>query len=248
MKKNTFRDKLKTWLYTLCIGGFACLLGFGASMTEKYIKASAYEYQENGTFRLNLNNDYDLGLFCSYLYSLYGYDFDENTHYNDITLGFIDEDLDTYDYTSSYYTITDNGNTIDYDFFDDTDYALLTVSYPVVSEETFGKDSTDSLFYLWCLPSFDGYYSLLNYALSYIAPQSTGNFLTALSDFAQLMVGGIIDLGTGIATGITNMASALFLDNGSLGIVGGIIAMFCGLALACGITSKVYTWCTTLGN
>ena len=76
-----------------------------------------------------------------------------------------------------------------------------------------------------------------------------------LSEFVQLLVSGITDLAEGIASGVATMAEALFLKtNASTGAVeglsvfGGIVAIFAGLALAVGITTKVYTWITSLGN
>lgn len=80
-----------------------------------------------------------------------------------------------------------------------------------------------------------------------------------LGEFVQLLVSGIVDLAQGIASGIVAMAKALFLDISvdsttqvetvtGLSIFGGLIAIFAGLALAVGITTRVYTWVTSLGN
>ena len=76
-----------------------------------------------------------------------------------------------------------------------------------------------------------------------------------LNDFVSILVGGITQLATGIANGVGAMASALFLNvNVSTGAVeglslfGGIVAIFCGLALAIGITTRVYLWITRLGK
>lgn len=77
---------------------------------------------------------------------------------------------------------------------------------------------------------------------------------TVLQEFVNILVGGIQSLATGIASGVVAMAKALFLEVDTQGAVtglsmfGGICAIFAGLALAVGITSKVYTWVTTLGN
>ena len=77
----------------------------------------------------------------------------------------------------------------------------------------------------------------------------------ALQEFVQILVGGISDLATGIAQGVSSMAQELFLETDAtthavtgLSVFGGIVAIFAGLALAVGITSKVYTWITSLGN
>ena len=75
-----------------------------------------------------------------------------------------------------------------------------------------------------------------------------------LTEFVNILVGGIVDLGKGIAQGVAEMASALFLKTGEQGAVtglstfGGIVAIFAGLALAVGITTKVYLWVTSLGK
>lgn len=77
---------------------------------------------------------------------------------------------------------------------------------------------------------------------------------TVLEQFVQILVGGIVQLGTGIASGVTNMAKALFLEVSEQGAVtglsvfGGIVAIFAGLALATAITTRVFTWITSLGN
>ena len=75
-----------------------------------------------------------------------------------------------------------------------------------------------------------------------------------LTEFVQILVGGIVDLAKGIANGVAEMATALFLKTGETGAVtglstfGGIVAIFAGLALAVGITTKVYLWVTSLGK
>ena len=76
---------------------------------------------------------------------------------------------------------------------------------------------------------------------------------TVLSEFVQILVGGITQMATGIASGVTAMAKALFLEESQgqvtgLSVFGGIVAIFAGLALAISITTRVYTWVTSLGN
>lgn len=81
---------------------------------------------------------------------------------------------------------------------------------------------------------------------------------TVLSEFIQILVSGIVDLATGIAGGIVAMAKALFLEVETstagvetvtgLSVFGGIVAIFAGLGLAVGLTTRVYTWVTSLGN
>lgn len=75
-----------------------------------------------------------------------------------------------------------------------------------------------------------------------------------LTDFLSILVGGIITLAEGIASGVVAMTKALFLEVGENGAVtglsvfGGVIAIFAGIALAIGITTRVYLWVTSLGK
>lgn len=77
---------------------------------------------------------------------------------------------------------------------------------------------------------------------------------SVLTEFIGILVGGITQLATGIATGVAAMAQALFLEVSEAGAVtglsmfGGIVAIFAGLGLAVSITTRVYTWVTSLGN
>ena len=73
-----------------------------------------------------------------------------------------------------------------------------------------------------------------------------------LKEFVTILVAGIKDLAAGIAAGVVDMAKALFLEGTGetlkLSVFGGIIAIFAGIALAIGITTKVYMWVTSLGK
>ena len=78
---------------------------------------------------------------------------------------------------------------------------------------------------------------------------------TVLTEFIQILVSGIVSLAEGIASGVVAMAKAVFLEVDAtthavtgLSVFGGIVAIFAGLALAISITTKVYTWVTSLGN
>lgn len=76
-----------------------------------------------------------------------------------------------------------------------------------------------------------------------------------LQQFVEILVSGIVSLAEGIAGGVVAMAKALFLETNAetgavsgLSVFGGIVAIFAGLALAISITTRVYTWVTSLGN
>ena len=78
---------------------------------------------------------------------------------------------------------------------------------------------------------------------------------TVLQQFIEILVSGIVQLAEGIASGVVAMAKALFLETNAtthavegLSVFGGIVAIFAGLALAISITTRVYTWVTSLGN
>lgn len=86
------------------------------------------------------------------------------------------------------------------------------------------------------------------------ANNPSDNMPQVLDDFVGVLTTAIGSLASGIAGGVTAMAQDLFLqDDGEgnitgLSVFGGIVALFAGLALAVAITTKVYTWVTTLGN
>lgn len=75
-----------------------------------------------------------------------------------------------------------------------------------------------------------------------------------LSDFIQLLVGGIKDLATGIGTGVNGFVKDLFLEVDAQGAItglstfGGVIAIFGGIALAVGITTLIFNWIRSIGN
>ena len=83
--------------------------------------------------------------------------------------------------------------------------------------------------------------------------RSAVTMVDVLQAFVEILVGAISSLAEGIATGVVTMAKALFLEYNEgtlvgLSVFGGIIAIFAGIALAVGITTRVYTWVTSLGN
>lgn len=75
-----------------------------------------------------------------------------------------------------------------------------------------------------------------------------------LSDFIQLLVGGIKDLASGVGSGVNGFVKDLFLEVDSTGAIsglstfGGIVAIFGGIALAVGITTLIFNWVRSIGN
>ena len=84
-----------------------------------------------------------------------------------------------------------------------------------------------------------------------LAAKSMGDIL---SEFIQLLVGGIKDLATGVGSGVNGFVKDLFLDVDSTGAIsglstfGGIVAIFGGIALAVGITTLIFNWIRSIGN
>ena len=78
---------------------------------------------------------------------------------------------------------------------------------------------------------------------------------TVLTEFIDLLVGGISNMAAGIGSGLSELAKAVFLDGTGtqqdpykLSVFGGICGIFAGIALAVGLSTKIVTWVTSLGN
>lgn len=75
-----------------------------------------------------------------------------------------------------------------------------------------------------------------------------------LSEFIQLLIGGIKDLATGIGSGVNGFVKDLFLEVDAQGAItglstfGGVVAIFGGIALAVGITTLIFNWIRSIGN
>ena len=84
-----------------------------------------------------------------------------------------------------------------------------------------------------------------------LAVKTMGEILT---DFIQLLVGGIKDLASGVGSGVNGFVKDLFLEVDAQGAItglstfGGIIAIFGGIALAVGITTLIFNWIRSIGN
>lgn len=75
-----------------------------------------------------------------------------------------------------------------------------------------------------------------------------------LTEFIELLVGGISNLATGIGSGVNGFVQDLFLrvsDSGAvegLSTFGGVVAIFGGISLAVGITTLIFNWIRSIGN
>lgn len=75
----------------------------------------------------------------------------------------------------------------------------------------------------------------------------------ALTEFINLLVGGITALGQGIGQGLSSVVTQVFLTTSETGTVtglsafGGVIAIFGGISLAVGLTTLVVKWIMSIG-
>lgn len=75
-----------------------------------------------------------------------------------------------------------------------------------------------------------------------------------LSEFIEILVGGISSLASGIGSGVNGFVQDLFLTVAEDGAVtglstfGGVTAIFGGIGLAVGLTTLIFHWIRTIGN
>lgn len=78
---------------------------------------------------------------------------------------------------------------------------------------------------------------------------------SVLTEFVNLLTGGITGMATGIGQGLSDLTQKIFLtgtgtenDPYKLSVYGGVIAIFGGVALAVALSTRVVTWITSIGN
>lgn len=74
-----------------------------------------------------------------------------------------------------------------------------------------------------------------------------------LEEIISLLVGGITGMAKGLGAGINEYVSDLFITTGENGVMGlstfgGMVAIFGGIALAVGITRRLFNWLISLGG
>lgn len=73
-----------------------------------------------------------------------------------------------------------------------------------------------------------------------------------VSEIVNILVAGLTQLGTGIGSGIANFAQALaFTGTGehqTLSVYFVLVIVFAGVALAIGLTTRIFQWLSSLGN
>ena len=261
---NQIEKSNKRWYtaFIISIASLFTLVGVGLSfMTTQYKKTSAVSYDdENYLITLSVDelNNYqysnlapliynyqqDLSLTYNLLNSVYGGVYYATQDFDGYAYGFQNQD----DYVIAFI--------YDYDTWKGEE-GSISESFRLGQNNFFYPNFEDSLF----ISTIDIECSALSYddikqalELDMQANQPAQNNMgNVLTDFVDLLVGGIVSLAGAIATGVSTMAQALFLkvEGGvvvGLSTFGGIVAIFAGLALAVAITTKVYMWITSLGN
>lgn len=75
-----------------------------------------------------------------------------------------------------------------------------------------------------------------------------------LTEFVDILVGGISSISSGIGEGVNGFVQDLFLTVGSDGTVeglstfGGVVAVFGGVSLAIGLSTLIFRWVRSIGN
>ena len=77
-----------------------------------------------------------------------------------------------------------------------------------------------------------------------------------VTEIVEILVAGISELGSGIGSGITNFVQSLaFVTVGegtsattSISPYFVLVLVFAGVALAVGLTTRIFTWLSSLGN
>lgn len=74
-----------------------------------------------------------------------------------------------------------------------------------------------------------------------------------LKQIVELLVGGITGMAQGLASGINQYVTDLFIETSTegaqtLSVFGGMVAIFGGIALAVGITRRIFSWLISLGG
>lgn len=75
-----------------------------------------------------------------------------------------------------------------------------------------------------------------------------------LTDFINLLTGGISNMASGIGSGLQEAVTKMFLETDAQGAItglstfGGVVAIFGGIALAVGFTTLIFHWVTSIGK
>ena len=75
--------------------------------------------------------------------------------------------------------------------------------------------------------------------------------MTILNQIIEILVGGITGVATGVGTGLSDLATNIFLtgtgETQTLSVMGTLIVVFAGISLALGLCRWVLNFLTSLG-
>ena len=73
-----------------------------------------------------------------------------------------------------------------------------------------------------------------------------------MTEIVGILTSGITGIATGIGSGLTALATSIFLDKtgetATLSVFGTLIVVFAGISLAIGLSRWVVNWVTSLGS
>lgn len=73
-----------------------------------------------------------------------------------------------------------------------------------------------------------------------------------VQQMVDIIVSGLTSFGTGIAQGVTNFAQALAItgtgNDAQLSVYFVLVLAMAGLAIAISLTTRIFTWLSSLGN
>lgn len=73
-----------------------------------------------------------------------------------------------------------------------------------------------------------------------------------VTEIISILVAGLSEMATGIGSGLTALATSIFLDSTGdttkLSVFGGLVCVFGGISLAVGLSRWVVNWVSSLGN
>lgn len=247
-KKQQNCNKLLT-LFTMGIAMLTGVVAMGLStIRESYHQTRAVSYDDNNC-RITLNvdelNNYTFNNFNSALVDIYVEEGNDISYLEDAFLSYNNNSASlSPSYLNGYVSFfVSDANFGDISFNSNNDYRFLI------------NNDNDFIYSLIIdFANIDNYYEDFKQAIEQdIVANQPDNMPTAFQEFVSIIVSGIGAFATGVASGVSDFASALFLkvENGAvvgLSVFGGIVAIFAGLALAVAITTKVYLWITSLGN
>lgn len=72
-------------------------------------------------------------------------------------------------------------------------------------------------------------------------------FTTILNNLVTLLTGGLTGMGTGIGAGVNNFVQAIAISDGNMSIFLAMTGIFGGVALAVGLTRRIFSWIESLG-